>query len=95
LKQDWIKRGVIAKGNARQQWRARIETRLTWPPGNPANETPASNGGRGLKHCAVTPDATRHDETPASNGGRGLKPSGGYCRKAQDRKRPPAMAGAD
>ena len=36
-------------GIARQQWRARIETRATPSCWHPAPASPASNGGRGLK----------------------------------------------
>ena len=58
---------------ARQQWRARIETTSRWclTPHNTAS--PASNGGRGLKHGLSSAISKRLSASPASNGGRGLK----------------------
>ena len=37
------------RGNARQRWRARIETQAAGCGSRPARGTPASDGGRGLK----------------------------------------------
>jgi len=43
-------RGLIRQSIARQQWRARIETRNTRLLSRPSSASPASNGGPGLKH---------------------------------------------
>ena len=58
---------------ARQQWRARIETTgaggvLRFP-----RDSPASNGGRGLKLQQKLVVVRNRMDSPASNGGRGLK----------------------
>ena len=82
--------------NARQQWRARIETLFVNRLAHRHDETPASNGGRGLKltmiwkQCDDPPRNARQQwrariETRAS-----VVP-----RSPRRSKRPPAMAGAD
>jgi len=58
-------------------------------------ETPASNGGRGLKLDDVLQADFSSGETPASNGGRGLKRPELCLQAVRAAKRPPAMAGAD
>ena len=42
--------GALVLGIARQQWRARIETLMRAATPKPCSASPASNGGRGLKH---------------------------------------------
>jgi len=41
---------LYVKGIARQQWRARIETAVVGVIAPKLLASPASNGGRGLKH---------------------------------------------
>ena len=59
-------------------------------------DSPASNGGRGLKHHEKRRLGQRLGDSPASNGGRGLKHA---LRQRHDHSRhgirPPAMAGVD
>jgi len=62
-----------AKRIARQQWRARIETPEPSALAALASGSPASNGGRGLKHHGLHCFAAKACGSPASNGGRGLK----------------------
>jgi len=67
---------AVAAGIARQQWRARIETTLARVPIEGRKASPASNGGRGLKHRADGRHGGQSGASPASNGGRGLKQAG-------------------
>ncbi len=57
--------------------------------------SPASNGGRGLKHAKLAELDKIEAGSPASNGGRGLKPRYGDKSVAPGGVRPPAMAGVD
>ena len=58
-------------------------------------DSPASNGGRGLKPVGDGADQQAAEDSPASNGGRGLKlvQVAPFLTLAQIR--PPAMAGVD
>ena len=58
---------------ARQQWRARIETSRSCRSEPVITDSPASNGGRGLKRVPANAQACANTDSPASNGGRGLK----------------------
>ena len=58
-------------------------------------DSPASNGGRGLKLPDGSMEAIPGGDSPASNGGRGLKPVRGVPLYGAVQIRPPAMAGAD
>ena len=81
---------------ARQQWRARIETVCQCREMRLTRDSPASNGGRGLKHPDHGAKKNVNGDSPASNGGRGLKLS--FVVRFQREPlpiRPPAMAGAD
>ena len=60
-------------GIARQQWRARIETRAACASALALAASPASNGGRGLKLDFREQARFSRPASPASNGGRGLK----------------------
>ena len=68
-----VARRYVQRGFARQQWRAWIETPPPSLPRSPTADSPASNGGRGLKHCLRPAPRVLCRDSPASNGGRGLK----------------------
>ena len=58
-------------------------------------DSPASNGGRGLKLRFSQLQVRRRADSPASNGGRGLKLGSLHGSEGAGEIRPPAMAGAD
>ena len=60
-------------GFARQQWRAWIETSSLCKRRRIIADSPASNGGRGLKLPDTVNGTWLAMDSPASNGGRGLK----------------------
>ena len=59
--------------NARQQWRARIETGCAALARTPRLRNARQQWRARIETLFVNRLAHRHDETPASNGGRGLK----------------------
>ena len=58
-------------------------------------DSPASNGGRGLKHAKSYNKHPGFTDSPASNGGRGLKLDAKQAELEATWIRPPAMAGVD
>ena len=80
---------------ARQQWRAWIETCVASRNLRGSSDSPASNGGRGLKQAGAHGLGELQRDSPASNGGRGLKRVGMQKRKGCGKIRPPAMADVD
>ena len=65
-----------------------IQERAAW-------DSPASNGGRGLKLASPDPPIINGADSPASNGGRGLKQCNVDRNWHWPKIRPPAMAGVD
>ena len=59
------------------------------------SDSPASNGGRGLKPDVLRGLPVAEEDSPASNGGRGLKQACQSAQRLAELIRPPAMAGVD